>query len=204
MQKITEVQRRATGYWFVDGLPELAGGVAMVICGGLLYAAVATGLEWLGTASLGFLLLAFPLSAAAVKALKERITYPRTGYVEYLPPSRTRRLTTAVVGLLAAGLLVPVIAVANGREVSATALSCGIAMAAIMALRAWRTGAARFYVNAAVLVVFSAIISTSESLGVMDSIGILVGFTGLVSIANGAWTLVRYLRANRLVAGGAE
>jgi hypothetical protein len=204
MQGIADVQRRAQGYWFVDGLPEITGGVMMVACGALLYAAVATGAEWLGTLALGVLILAFPAAAWIVRALKERITYPRTGYVEYLPPSRARRFVAAAIGLVAAGVMVPLAAVAGGREASATVLSCGAAMGAIIALRAWRTGMPRFYISAAALIVFSAIISTSETLGVQDSIGLVIGFTGLVSIANGTWTLLRYLRVHRNEPGGAS
>lgn len=204
MQGITDIQRRAQGYWFVDGLPEIAGGAAMLACGALLYAAVATGAEWMGTLALGFVIVAFPITAWIVQTLKERITYPRTGYVSYPSPSRNRRLLAAAIALVFAGVFVPVSAAAQGREVSAVVLATGGAMAAITALRAWRTGMARFYINAAALLVFSAIISTSETLGVQDSIGIVIGFMGVVSIANGTWTLLRYLRTYRAEPGGAS
>jgi len=197
MNDITAAQRRARGYWFVDGVAEIAGGVSLVLCGALLYAAVATGAEWMGTAALVVLIAGFPVSAWVVRAVKERITYPRTGYVEYQKPSRMRMFAAAAVGFVVASLMVPVTTVARGGQVSVVVLALGLAVGAALAVRAWRTGVPRFYVMAASTVVFSAIMSTSEAVGVQDAIGLVLAFEGLVLAANGTWTLLHYLKANR-------
>jgi len=203
MNEIATAQRRAQGYWFVDGFAEMAGGVVLALCGALLYAAVRTGIDWLSTAALGVLILGFPVTAWVVRALKERITYPRTGFVAYAPPSRTRMFIAAAVGFVTAGLLAPIMAVSKGGTVSIVVLGFGVLVGAVLAVRAWRTGMPRFYVMAAAVVAFSGVMSTSESVGVQDAIGILMLFEGLVLLANGAWTLLNYLKHTDAVEGGA-
>jgi hypothetical protein len=202
MNDITAAQRRAQGYWFVDGIAEIAAGAAMALCGGLLYAAVATGVESLGTLALGVLIVAFPVTAWVVKAVKERITYPRTGYVAYAPPSRTRMFAAGAVGFVVAGLLVPIQVAARGGQVSAVVLGFGLAVGAFTAVRAWRTAAPRFYLVAAALVVASGVLATNGS-GIEDGVGLMLVFYGASLLATGTWALVRYLNANRAPEGGA-
>jgi hypothetical protein len=79
--------RRAAEYWFVDGLPDLVFGVAMVLMGALpigILVLHADGLKPVVVVLLlGFLAL-FIWDRRAVGFLKARITYPRTGYAR--PP----------------------------------------------------------------------------------------------------------------------
>jgi len=53
----------------------------------------------------------------AVKRLKERITFPRTGYVELKEPSRAVRLGTAAVAILVSGALAAMIVRSEGKSV---------------------------------------------------------------------------------------
>jgi hypothetical protein len=197
MNDITAAQRRAKGYWFVDGVAEMAGGVAILLCGGLLWAAVVTGIEWLGMAAIAVLIAGFPVSAWIVRTVKERITYPRTGYVGYPSPSRTRMFAAGAIGFVVAGLLVPIQVAARGGEVSVVVLATGAAIAASTALRAWRPGAPRFYVVAAALFVAAGILA-SNGTGVQEGIGLMLGFYGATLMASGTLTLMHYLRTNRL------
>lgn len=197
MNDITAAQRRAKGYWFVDGVAEMAGGVAILLCGGLLWAAVVTGIEWLGMAAIAVLIAGFPVSAWIVRTVKERITYPRTGYVGYPSPSRTRMFAAGAIGFVVAGLLVPIQVAAHGGEVSAVVLATGAAIAASTALRAWHTGAPRFYVVAAALFVAAGILA-SNGTGIQEGIGLMLGFYGATLMASGTLTLMHYLRMNRL------
>jgi hypothetical protein len=202
MNEIAAAQRRATGYWFVDGLAEIAGGTATLLVGALLYLAVRTGVEGLATVAMGVLIVAFPVSAWVVRVLKERITYPRTGFVAYAPPSRARLFAAAAIAFLVAGLMVPLQVFARGGEVSAVVLEFGAAVGAVTAFRAWRTGAPRFYVVAAALVVASAILATNGA-GIQDGIGLMLMFYGATLVVSGVWVLVHYLRANGSAEGGA-
>jgi hypothetical protein len=86
----SEVEQRVKRYWFKDGLGELVGG-GMILLIGLYFA----GQEGLPEGSVGRTLLQSSLvllvigGALAtrwlVNSLKTRLTYPRTGYVEYEP-----------------------------------------------------------------------------------------------------------------------
>jgi hypothetical protein len=92
---------RGAAYWYEDGLSEMAFGTWQLLFGLLLVGAGAAPrigvlIEYLGVLILGPCLL---LCRFAVRRLKERITFPRTGYAE------RRSLPTGVEVLI--GLAVP-------------------------------------------------------------------------------------------------
>src|SRR5688500_1059300 len=85
---LADVEQRVKRYWYTDGIAELAGGGMFILLG--VYFACQ---EFLGQKSMiGGILQAssillmigvMALSRRLVNALKTRLTYPRTGYVEY-------------------------------------------------------------------------------------------------------------------------
>ncbi len=87
-KSIASPGRRASSYWFVDGLPDIVFGLTLLLCG-------ATAWLWRMYAPHPWL-YDFWLFAAAILLfwwkcrvildfLKARLTYPRTGYVQ--PPA---------------------------------------------------------------------------------------------------------------------
>ena len=84
----SDVEKRVTRYWYSDGIGELIGGVMFILLG-LYFAAQ----EFMGQNSMVSVMLQVSLallmiggaflSRRLVAALKARLTYPRTGYVEY-------------------------------------------------------------------------------------------------------------------------
>jgi hypothetical protein len=107
---VLEAERRAQRYWSVDGLPELMMGLLWIVWGaawlvgqGLPRGSV-SNIYW----TLAPLLLVFTGLAAvwATKKLKARITFPRTGYVEWKPPSRLQQIGGGGSAALIAGVLV--------------------------------------------------------------------------------------------------
>ncbi len=89
---ITPPGRRAAAYWFVDGLPEMAFGLPLLLFGLLAVWATARGNPhgwevWLPVGvmlSYLLVLVMFIMHRRVLDALKARVTYPRTGYVR--PP----------------------------------------------------------------------------------------------------------------------
>jgi hypothetical protein len=90
----TSPGQRAASYWFIDGLPEIVFGLALLIFGAAaLLARLSAPYSWarfgLLPVGLGYGLL-FWKAREVLDFLKARLTYPRTGYVQppkdYAPP----------------------------------------------------------------------------------------------------------------------
>ncbi len=82
--------RRAAAYWFVDGLPEIAFGIAMLllgVCGVWMMERDRHNWWMLAGLMVAYLLFGamFFIHRRILDFLKARITYPRTGYVR--PPA---------------------------------------------------------------------------------------------------------------------
>lgn len=84
---LKSVQQRAMQYWFIDGLPEIGAGITILLVAVLLYfqASLPKG----PVVSILFMLLIFAAAYGMrwlITRIKERTTYPRTGYLK--PASR--------------------------------------------------------------------------------------------------------------------
>ena len=204
---LMDVEQRVKRYWFKDGLGELVGG-GMILLIGLYFA----GQEWLPEGSLGRTLLQSSLALLLiggafaarwlVNTLKTRLTYPRTGYVEYEPGSKntpSRRVFTAGIAISISALLV-----IFGRSFGSfnwlpgfTGLLFGVVF---ILLRARSNGVGRFYVLGTFCVILGMALSFS-GLSMGYSLGLFYGLTGIVSMASGGITLLRYLHENPLPEG---
>ena len=109
---LDEIARRPQKYWTADGLPELVMGVLWMLWGTAWLAGDAIPREW---ANLYWMfvpaVLAFSgfVAVRVIKSLKARVTFPRTGYVEWKEPTRTTQLATGVVAMVVAALLAAVV-----------------------------------------------------------------------------------------------
>jgi hypothetical protein len=118
---LSEIERRATKSWTVDGLPELTMGLLWILWGASwllgesLPHGAAWNIFWMLTPAL--LALSGVASIWATKTLKTRITFPRTGYVEWKQPTRGQRLTAAAVALVTAALLTALLVGARARGI---------------------------------------------------------------------------------------
>ena len=110
---LREVQSRSQRYWNVDGLAELMMGLLWMIWGAawLFGQSLPRGsvwnVYWMFTPAL--LALSGVAMVWVTKKLKARITFPRTGYVEWRAPTRAQRLTAATVAMITAAVLVMLI-----------------------------------------------------------------------------------------------
>ena len=98
---VDEVSLRAAKYWMEDGLVELMFGLMMMLASGIPLAARALPKGSLETFMSPFGNQAISVASIyattwGLKKLKERITYPRCGYVAFPQPTRKRR--TVVMG----------------------------------------------------------------------------------------------------------
>ncbi len=197
---IDTVIRRTQGYWYVDGLGEIAIGVMLGLFGlsFLVFDLVpngATELVVVFAQMLGFLGLWW-LGGKAVRALKERLTYPRTGYVA-LPrkPRRTNRMVlAAIIAMLVSALVAFVQTAASSRAV--TPILIGALLAISVAFLGRRFLLPRFYLLAAYALLVGA---TAGWLGLDDvrQSAFFFALFGLGWLVGGAVTLARYLAATR-------
>lgn len=200
MNDITRTQRRTQGYWFVDGIAEIVGGVALSIVGALLYLSVALDNDIFATGALFGMILLFPATARVVRWAKDRITYPRTGFVKYPDPSKKRRGTSAVVALLV-GIVFALVAVRSRNEGFegpfgyALTTGLGVSMAIAFAVRAHKMSMPRFYVSALV-VAAAAGWAILQGMSFIAAMGIMWIGLGITSVITGAIALGGYIHEN--------
>jgi hypothetical protein len=201
---LANVEQRIKRYWYTDGIGELVGGGMFALMGG--YFAVQ---EFLGEnstlsgilqASLALLLIAGMFAARRlIHLLKTRLTYPRTGYVEYRVNERglrMKRILAAGLGLVIAALAA--IFVRLFQLFNSTVALTGVIVAGIlMVMQAKSAGLIRFYVLGAVSLATGLLLSLS-GLPEGYSLGLFYGLMGLSFIVSGALTLRGYLKDNPL------
>jgi hypothetical protein len=200
---VIEATKRAQRYWYEDGIWEIGFGLLnLLLCG---YYFLVQFERWAGPLVFIPLLLQVALIIGAgwlinrvVTFLKERITYPRTGYVAYRklsPMSRLKRmLLTGAIAMVTAGLVGAV--AATGGEKSIVPLAAGALLAGVMVYLGYRFGLARMYGMAVLLVILGGGIFIS---GLSDTQGsaVFFGGFGLLLLLSGGLTLLVYLRRTR-------
>jgi CHASE2 domain-containing sensor protein len=133
-----------------------------------------------------------------VMALKERITFPRTGYIAFKRRTPISRLTRAVVvGIVAAAVtgMMTLFFFNRPMFMSWIPAASGFIFGCVMIFVAWRTEIVRFYGIAALSLIAGVIVST---LGLSNNLGLAIfyGVNGAALLVEGFVVLALYLRAN--------
>jgi hypothetical protein len=202
--EIKQVEQRVKRYWYADGIAELASGGLFVVLG--LY----FGLQgFFGEASLISVILQVSLAllmiAGAygvrwlVNILKARLTYPRTGYVEYRVNERdakVRRYVVAGVAMIIA--IASIVLIDYIRGLDSMALVTGLLVGLIfIALRGKSSGLKRFYVLGGLAILLGVALSFSGLLQAYN-LGLFYGLMGIAIMISGGIILHRYLDENPL------
>lgn len=203
---VSDVERRVTRYWYSDGIGELIGGGMFILLG--IYFALQ---EFLGQNSMlgGILQVSLILvmiggmavSRWLVSTLKTRLTYPRTGYVEYQVNEHNRKLRRVGVILLAFMISsLTMVFVRLFENIDSIVAVTGVAVGLILVfLRAKSSGLTRFYILGAISIVLGLAFSVS-GLPNGYSLGLFYGLMGVSFLLSGGLTLRRYLENNPLPA----
>jgi len=206
--KLLDVERRVKRYWYSDGIAELSIGGMFILLG--LYFGIQ---GYFGeTSTIGVILqvslvlvmiIGILGSNWLVRTLKTRLTYPRTGYVEYKvrdKDANQRRYIVIGVALIIAVLSIVLINFI--REFDSMVLGTGILIAAVfVALRGKSSGVTRFYYLGGVSLILGVVLSLG-SLSQAYNLGLFYGLLGVALIFSGGLTLQRYLAENPMPTDG--
>ncbi|RPH61577.1 MAG: hypothetical protein EHM81_03975 [Chloroflexi bacterium] len=199
---LNKTHLRAIQYWFEDGIVEIAVGVLFLLLAGYFYVD-ATQPDSLLANLLGglFVLLlvsGWYLVGWIIKLLKERLTYPRTGYVAFRRDKNSQkpvRLALALsVGALMAAMFAT-LALNPPLGLNFMPLGSGLVMALVFGLIGYRTALPRFYLLAAFGLVLGAGLGLSQ---IGNGLGMtaIYALMALALIGTGLVILSRYLRQN--------
>ncbi len=203
---IKDTMRKTLSYWYVDGLTELATGLLLSLAG-VFYAALATFLSGaaarqISTIGLPILILLGGLaSRRAVSSLKERLTYPRTGYVACIKTRAALKLGTAAIGV--AGSLVFVFAAIQFNLDWLKYLAPGLMAAVMLAFIGFSYGLHRFYGLAVYALLLGGLMVLLHLEDHANTALLLLG-CGAGFFVSGALTLKGYLQGTRPPLGEVE
>jgi hypothetical protein len=192
--EIDEVIQRTYRYFYEDGLVELTIGGLFLAIGILLqlWARVAIGSPFVLVLSLSLVLLVIGgglIIKRLIGSIKERVTYPRTGYVSYhqRQPSKGRWLIIAVA------LVLVVLSGILPEWFSRMAVFEGLLLLVVLGFLGYRIGVRRFYlvgIIAAILGLCAALLIPEDLFGS----SVTFGGTGIALLLSGALALRAFLQ----------
>lgn len=194
---LRKIQKRAVSYWFVDGLAELAMGVL-----GLMIAVVFWFWEYLFTGRWNFLIIFGVLLALSVglrlliQRVKERSTYPRTGYVAPASGLESRASVLVAVVFMLLVFALNIFLTLSGQEALLWSPAvAGLIFAFVLGWAGVSTGLRRLYLVAGIS--FAAGVTLSL-LGIeyMKAVGVLSAVAGLITLIQGILVYRDYHRQN--------
>lgn len=207
-QDFHSLSQQPTRYWYQDGLTEIL--MALISFLLALYFYLETILPpgsflnfVLIFLFIGLIMLSSRFVNKTISRLKERITYPRTGYVSYRKPPRQQhiwQIISSVLMIAAVFLMVVLLYFYQGSISWMPAITGCLLGIFMLILIAPRTGALRFYL----LGIGSICLGIGISLiGLENLVGLfiyyLVASFGL--LCSGVYTLVNYIRENPIPSG---
>lgn len=203
-ENFSEVEGRIKRYWYVDGFGELVGGGGMCLLLAIYFAAQEYFRDNLIISNLLQVSLALVLigGMALVRSLigaaKMRVTYPRTGYVEYSAPVNRKWMSilSAVVGMVMAITFVFIVRQFN-RIDAMVALSGAVMGVILFVKQLWSANVKRFYILGAAAALYGIILSVS-GLPRGFNLGLFYALMSLSFVISGGLTLKKYLDENPL------
>ncbi len=199
-----QVEQRVRRYWYTDGIAELASGVMFLLVG--LYFGV---LGYFEEGSLVSVILQVSMVLVMVggafgvrwlvNTLKSRLTYPRTGYVEYRVNEKDAKMRRYVVMAVAMSFAIASIVLIDFiRGLESMVLFTGVIVGVIfIALRGKSSGLKRFYLLGGLSIVLGITLAFSK-LSQVYSLSLFYGLLGIGILISGALVMRQYLDENPL------
>ena len=204
---VKQVEQRVKRYWYSDGIAELASGGMFVLLGLYFWIQVIFGEGSLISVFLQVILVLVMIAGFIgvrwlVNTLKVRLTYPRTGFVEYRVDDREvrrRRWVIVAAAVIVSGVSITLEDYVHGLD-SMILLIGFLSGIIFIALRGRSSGLKRFYALGGLAIVLGIVLSLS-SLSQITDLALFFGLLGIVIVTSGALVLRQYLNENPLQAG---
>ena len=199
---LQNAQKRAFQYWYVDGTFEFSFGGLSLLLAAYFYVQNLLAETWFGGLLTVFFILILLggswLARSLVMNMKERLTFPRTGYIAFRREKSSKRLTRGLlIGLTAAivSSIMTILLLNRPLSFDWTTAATGLMFGVVIAYLGLRTGLARFFISATVSLALGIALGFAN---LPDHLG-LTGFYacfGLFLLALGGLSLWQYLRRN--------
>jgi hypothetical protein len=197
-----DVEQRVKRYWYTDGIGELLGGGMFLLIG--LYFSIQ---QYFGDQSLVGVILqssfvvvmivGMIVGRRLINLLKARLTYPRTGYVEYHTAEKNvtwQRIFTALIAMTVA--IFSVVITRRIDFIDSMVAVTGVLVAVILLVKqGWSSRMLRFYALSAASLILGIALSVS-GLPSGYNLGAFYGLMGTAFAISGGLTLQRYLQEN--------
>lgn len=191
-----QMEQRTRRYWYQDGLSEIIVGLLFLLLGGFFWLqaclpANSPAAILLSSGLVLVLVAGFFASRQAIRALKTRLVYPRSGYVAYRKPKRRRFWLN---GLLAIIMAILVSALFTYAKVTLTWIPAwtGIILGAIWLVTASRIGLLRFYILAGLSALIGSILTLS-GIDEYPGLALFYALNGLAMLVSGSLIFWQYL-----------
>lgn len=191
-----DIERKTRRYWYVDGLAEIFIGLLLAVTGLMVLAmeAAPPGSGQRIALVAGMMVIIFGgawLGGKMVRAVKARVTYPRTGYVSYRKPTRQRRRRNILIMIPIAAIWIILVVIFGKGLIAWVPLIEGLVLAALL----WVAGMGllRFYLLAGLSLVVGGILAYLQIGGNVGQMA-FNAVMGLFLAISGTITLIQYLR----------
>jgi hypothetical protein len=190
--------QRTRQYWYIDGFGEILTSVILIL---LAVLNAISGLPMFSSISGLFISIGYPLivligviwGRKLVKTLKEKFTFPRTGYIQYIQPAPSiRRKKAITAGMIAFAISFLTVIFTRGLDDRWLTLGTGLIFAAFLVYFALQIPLNRFYWLAAWAVAIS-IFAGWLSVDAAFQTAILLGGIGLGWLVSGLYALKSYM-----------
>ena len=199
---IKQVEKHVKRYWYTDGIAELASGGMFLLLGlyfGVLgYFEEGSLVSVILQASMVLVMIGGAFGVRwLVNTLKSRLTYPRTGYVEYRVNEKDAKIRRYVVAGVAMIIAIASVVLADAiRSLDSMVLITGVLVGIILiALRGKSSGLQRFYVLGGLAIMLGFGLAFSQ-LPQVYALSLFYGLIGVAILISGGLVLQRYLAKN--------
>jgi len=201
--EIEKIEKRPIQYWYEDGLNELAFGV-IGLCLGVyfwIHTRIPPGSAWHIPWAIGMFPLLFFGSRflnGIIKTLKQKWTYPRTGFVSYRRPGG-KRIKFSILGVFVGGATVIAYGALRSdvfpeqNALTSLPLVTGLILAGAFIWIGMKTGVFRFFVTA-VISAAAGIALSLAGFAEMAALGTYWAILGASHCVSGAFVFLRYLK----------